>query len=114
MGAENALLIDFLFEPPETADSKTAEDVRSQLLPYFLSFLRSDTLCVTSAGYFSKGMLALIRRRGYSVWEHLTEDPTILSHIMKHLDSRHISEIVEKLIILDTTQEPPSEENFFD
>jgi serine/threonine-protein phosphatase 6 regulatory subunit 3 len=70
MSTENAKLIDFLFgkfdesEPEEIKTSKAYQT----LLPRLFSFLAKDSICMTSAGYFNKALVPIIRRKGFDVW----------------------------------------------
>jgi hypothetical protein len=69
-GSENARLIDFLFgkiDNSESEETKEVNPVWETLLPYFLSFLERDSICMTAAGYFNKSIVTIIKRRGYDV-----------------------------------------------
>ena len=46
-------------------------------------------------------MSPIIRRRGLSLWEHIRTHPEIIGHLMKHIDTTHIADIVEKLILIE-------------
>lgn len=122
-GAENEILINYLFdkyyeEQVEDIDEEGGtekimveqgiekEQIRKTLLPTLMIFLETDYLNQTSAGYFNKTFQSIIKKRGYSFWEYITLRPLHLSNFMKHLDVGHIADIVERLIILDTTEEP--------
>ena len=74
MGTENTKLIDFLFERSDELDDE-GEKVRESLLPTLISFLDQDCLNVTSAGYFAKAFIPIIKRRGYDLWARINEEP---------------------------------------
>ncbi|CAK84551.1 unnamed protein product (macronuclear) [Paramecium tetraurelia] len=82
-----------------------AEMIRVNLYDQLISFLEADVFNMTSAGYFSKAFLAILKKRGFDVWTQIINNKQILSNLIKHIDCKHIAEIIEKLIILDTTQE---------
>lgn len=66
--SENGALIDYFFEADKNiADWETQEELRIKFLPKLFQFLEADFLNVTGAGYFSKVLIAIIRRRGYDV-----------------------------------------------
>jgi hypothetical protein len=79
------------------------------LLSHLFSLLDLDSLCVTSAGYFSKFIQSIIKKRGYELWGWLINNPYVLSGLVKHLDTSHVGDIVEKLIVLDTQDEVQNE-----
>ncbi|CAD8155754.1 unnamed protein product [Paramecium octaurelia] len=132
LGSENEKLINFLFEKQgdisqeeiqnpledQPTESQTQEfqndneNLRQKLLPDLLSILEHDSLLITSAGYFTKIISAIIHKRGYDFWEYLKSNPEIISNLFKHANIRHITEIFEKLIILDTCQEEHEERLF--
>ncbi|CAD8168025.1 unnamed protein product [Paramecium pentaurelia] len=132
LGSENEKLINFLFEkqgdisqeeiqnpledqPTESQHQEFQQDnekLRSNLLPDLLSLLQNDSLLITQAGYFTKIISAIIHKRGYDFWEYLKNNPEIISNLFKHANIRHITEIFEKLIILDTCQEEHDERLF--
>ncbi|CAK76289.1 unnamed protein product (macronuclear) [Paramecium tetraurelia] len=132
LGSENEKLINFLFEkqgdisqeeiqnpledqPTESQPQEFQNDnenLRQKLLPDLLSILEHDSLLITSAGYFTKIISAIIHKRGYDFWEYLKSNPEIISNLFKHANIRHITEIFEKLIILDTCQEEHDERLF--
>ncbi|CAD8179364.1 unnamed protein product [Paramecium octaurelia] len=105
LGSQNQKLLDFLFERPEEGIEADAEMIRVNLYDQLISFLEADVFNMTSAGYFSKAFLAIIKKRGFDVWTQIINNKQILSNLIKHIDCKHIAEIIEKLIILDTTQE---------
>ncbi|CAD8079852.1 unnamed protein product [Paramecium primaurelia] len=113
LGSQNQKLIDYLFECPEEEIQFENQQIRQGLYNQLLSFLENDILNVTSAGYFAKAFIAIIKKRGFDVWETIINNKTILSNLIKHIDIKHIAEIIEKLIILDTSQEN-YEEKFFE
>ncbi|CAD8069128.1 unnamed protein product [Paramecium sonneborni] len=132
LGSENEKLINFLFEKQgDTSQEETQissqdqttenqpqdiqndnEQLRQMLLPDLLSLLENDSLLITSGGYFAKIISAIIHKRGFDFWAYLKQYPRIISNLFKHSSIRHITEIFEKLIILDTCQEE-HEERFF-
>ena len=107
--ADNNILIDYFFEADKSVtDYEEHEETRKTFLKQLFSFIDRDYLNLTSAGYFSKVVLSLIRKRGYDVifytkqlWEFLDNNKQILSNLIKHLDVIHIAEIIERLIIFD-------------
>ncbi|CAK84076.1 unnamed protein product (macronuclear) [Paramecium tetraurelia] len=105
LGSQNQKLLDFLFERPEEILDADDEMTRFTLFPRLMGFLEVDVFNMTSAGYFSKALLAIIKKRGFDVWSEIINDKQILSNLLKHIDCKHIAEIIEKLIVLDTTQE---------
>ncbi|CAD8127244.1 unnamed protein product [Paramecium sonneborni] len=111
LGSQNQKLIDYLFEGPEEENGN--QQIRQGLYNQLLSFLENDILNVTSAGYFAKAFIAIIKKRGFDVWATIIKNKKILSNLIKHIDIKHIAEIIEKLIILDTSQEN-YEEKFFE
>ncbi|CAD8070462.1 unnamed protein product [Paramecium primaurelia] len=113
LGSQNQKLIDYLFECPEEEIQNENQQIRQGLYNQLLSFLDNDILNVTSAGYFAKAFIAIIKKRGFDVWATIVNNKTILSNLIKHIDIKHIAEIIEKLIILDTSQEN-YEEKFFE
>ncbi|CAD8185847.1 unnamed protein product [Paramecium pentaurelia] len=113
LGSQNQKLIDYLFECPEEEIQFENQQIRQGLYNQLLSFLENDILNVTSAGYFAKAFIAIIKKRGFDVWETIINNKSILSNLIKHIDIKHIAEIIEKLIILDTSQEN-YEEKFFE
>ncbi|CAK69282.1 unnamed protein product (macronuclear) [Paramecium tetraurelia] len=113
LGSQNQKLIDYLFECPEEEIQFENQQIRQGLYGQLLSFLENDILNVTSAGYFAKAFIAIIKKRGFDVWATIIKNKAILSNLIKHIDIKHIAEIIEKLIILDTSQEN-YEEKFFE
>ncbi|CAD8193241.1 unnamed protein product [Paramecium octaurelia] len=113
LGSQNQKLIDYLFECPEEEIQFENQQIRQGLYSQLLSFLENDILNVTSAGYFAKAFIAIIKKRGFDVWATIIKNKAILSNLIKHIDIKHIAEIIEKLIILDTSQEN-YEEKFFE
>ncbi|CAD8191460.1 unnamed protein product [Paramecium pentaurelia] len=109
---QNYKLLDYLFERPEEGIEADAEMIRITLFDQLINFLDFDVFNMTSAGYFSKVFLAIIKKRGYDVWTQIINNKYIISNLLKHIDCKHIAEIIEKLILLDTTQEV-TEESFF-
>ncbi|CAD8193917.1 unnamed protein product [Paramecium octaurelia] len=105
LGSQNQKLIDYLFECPEEEIQNENLQIRQGLYNQLLSFLENDILNVTSAGYFAKAFIAIIKKRGFDVWATIVKNRAILSNLIKHIDIKHIAEIIEKLIILDTSQE---------
>ncbi|CAK71635.1 unnamed protein product (macronuclear) [Paramecium tetraurelia] len=121
LGSENDKLINFLFEKQEDTPQEEVqnpledqlalsqfqeehqenEKLRQNLLPDLLSLLENDFLLITLAGYFTKIISAIIHKRGDDFWEYLKNHPRIISNLFKHLSIRQITEIFEKLIILD-------------
>lgn len=59
--------MDFLFERPEEGIEADAEMIRVSLYDQLISFLEEDVFNMTSAGYFSKAFLAIIKKRGFDV-----------------------------------------------
>ncbi|CAD8128039.1 unnamed protein product [Paramecium sonneborni] len=113
LGSQNQKLIDYLFECPEEEIENENKQIRQGLYNQLLSFLENDILNVTSAGYFAKTYIAIIKKRGFDVWATIVKNKSIIQNLIKHIDIKHISEIIEKLIILDTSQEN-YEEKFFE
>ncbi|CAD8159632.1 unnamed protein product [Paramecium octaurelia] len=129
LGSENDKLINFLFEKQgDTSQEEVQnpldeqltqsqpqevhqenEKLRQNLLPDLFSLLENDSLLITLAGYFTKIISAIIHKRGNDFWEYLKNHPRIVSNLFKHLYIRHITEIFEKLIILDLGQEETHE-----
>ncbi|CAD8102044.1 unnamed protein product [Paramecium sonneborni] len=105
LGSQNQKLLDFLFERPEEEIEADAEMIRVSLIDQFIGFLDGDVFNMTSAGYFSKAFLAIIKKRGFDVWTQIINNKQIINNLLKHIDCKHIAEIIEKLITLDTTQE---------
>ncbi|CAD8169980.1 unnamed protein product [Paramecium octaurelia] len=109
LGSQNQKLLDFIFDSPEGGLDADDEMTRFTLFHRLIAFLEVDVFNMTSAGYFSKFFLALIKKRGFDVWYGIANDKETLSNLIKHIDCKHIAEIIEKLIILDTTQEQQEE-----
>ncbi|CAD8062430.1 unnamed protein product [Paramecium sonneborni] len=129
LGSENEKLINFLFEkqgdtsqeeiqnplddhPTESQPQdfqNENEQLRNKLLPDLLFLLENDSILITSAGYFAKIISAIIHKRGFDFWDYLKQNPETISNLFKHIGIRHITEIFEKLIILDTCQEEHDE-----
>lgn len=82
------------------------------MLADFLQVLGNDTLVVTTAGYVNKIIGAIIHRRGHDFWEYLIKNPKVITNLFKHAELKHITEIIEKLIILDTNQEENDDKNY--
>lgn len=56
-----------MFERPEEGIEADAEMIRVSLYDELINFLENDAFNTTSAGYFSKTYLAIIKKRGYDV-----------------------------------------------
>jgi serine/threonine-protein phosphatase 6 regulatory subunit 3 len=56
-----------MFDKPEIEFSPEEEQIRANLYNQLIEFLENDVLNVTSAGYFAKAMIAIIKRRGFDV-----------------------------------------------
>jgi hypothetical protein len=61
--------------PTEVDSEKTSpnkqgqnETIRVTLLPTLLSVLENDSINITTAGYFAKTIIPIIRKRGYEVY----------------------------------------------
>ncbi|KAM3146869.1 hypothetical protein pb186bvf_001023 [Paramecium bursaria] len=104
--ADNNILIDYFFEADKSVtDYEEHEETRKTFLKQLFSFIDRDYLNLTAAGYFSKVVLSLIRKRGYDLWDFLDNNKQILSNLIKHLDVIHIAEIIERLIIFDQSDD---------
>ncbi|CAK91521.1 unnamed protein product (macronuclear) [Paramecium tetraurelia] len=130
--SENEKLINYLFDKPldnpqedvqnplddqqtesqPTQEQEDKESIRQHLLADFLQVLGNDTLVVTTAGYVNKIIGAIIHRRGHDFWEYLIKNPKVITNLFKHAELKHITEIIEKLIILDTNQEENDDKNY--
>ncbi|CAD8105795.1 unnamed protein product [Paramecium sonneborni] len=116
IGNENGPIIDYLFEgDKQNPNYEENEESRQKFLPKIFDILDRDYLNVTLAGYLSKVVCGIIRRRGYDLWRFLSqpEHKSIISNLIKNLDVFHIAEIIEKLIILDTNQEQQDNQTNF-
>ena len=68
IGSENGPIIDYLFEADKSNPNYEAnEERREEFLPKIFEVLDRDYLNVTLAGYLSKVICAIIRRKGYDV-----------------------------------------------
>ncbi|CAD8071795.1 unnamed protein product [Paramecium sonneborni] len=132
-GSENEKLINYLLDKPNENNQEEIQNpledqqIESQptqeqgnkkqnynpLIDEFLTVLQNDTLIVTTAGYINKIIGAIIHRRGYDFWEYITYNQTIIKLLFKHAELKHISEIIEKLLILDTNQEEENDNRQF-
>ncbi|CAD8072857.1 unnamed protein product [Paramecium primaurelia] len=126
LGSENDKLINFLFEKPteesqedvrnpiddneETEQIEQFEQnnkiqeneiIRAGLLDNLLKLLESDSIIITTAGYFAKVIISIINKKGHYFWEHLKHYPDIISNLFKHSYLKHIVDIFEKLIIME-------------
>lgn len=66
--------------------------------------LNEDSLNITQAGYFSKIVLTLLRKKHSKVNKLIIQvllylNSKDLSNLLKHLDISHIAEIIEKILI---------------
>ncbi|CAD8045264.1 unnamed protein product [Paramecium primaurelia] len=124
-GSENEKLINYLFdksidntqediqnshddqktESQPIQEQEEKEQIRQQLLEDFLQVLENDTLIVTTAGYVNKIIGAIIHRRGHDFWDFIIKNSKVITNLFKHAEHKHITEIIEKLIILDTNEE---------
>ncbi|CAK62329.1 unnamed protein product (macronuclear) [Paramecium tetraurelia] len=95
-----------------TQEQLNKELIRQHLLDDFLVVLEKDALIITTAGYVNKIIGAIIHKRGHDFWEYIIKNQNIISNLFKHAALRHITEIIEKLIILDTNQEENEEKHF--
>ncbi|CAD8151013.1 unnamed protein product [Paramecium pentaurelia] len=131
-GSENEKLINYLFdkpiennqeevqnpledqytEPIPSLEQQNKELIRQNLLGDFLQVLENDTLIITTAGYVNKIIGAIIHKRGHDFWDYIIKNPKIISNLFKHIEVKHISEIIEKLIILDTNQEENDDKHY--
>ncbi|CAD8147653.1 unnamed protein product [Paramecium octaurelia] len=131
-GSENEKLINYLFDKPSennqeeiqnpledsqtdpvpTQEQLNKELIRQHLLDDFLQVLEKDALVITTAGYVNKIIGAIIHKRGHDFWEYIIKNQNIISNLFKHAELKHITEIIEKLIILDTNQEENEDKHF--
>ncbi|CAD8174084.1 unnamed protein product [Paramecium pentaurelia] len=134
LGSENDKLINFLFEKPteesqedvrnpiddneETEQIESLEQnnniqeneiIRAGLLDNLLKLLESDSIIITTAGYFAKVINSIINKKGYYFWEHLKHYPDIISNLFKHSYLKHIVDIFEKLIIMEENYDQSTE-----
>ncbi|CAD8213253.1 unnamed protein product [Paramecium pentaurelia] len=98
LGSQNQKLIDYLFEFPEEEIQNENLQIRQGLYNQLLSFLDNDLLYVTSAGYFAKVFIALIKKRGLDVWTTIIKNKAILSNLIKPIDIKHIQIHHEKIM----------------
>ncbi|CAD8065316.1 unnamed protein product [Paramecium sonneborni] len=128
-GSENEKLINYLLynhienNQNDIQNSQEDQQTESQqenkqlnynpLIDDFLKVLQNDTLLVTTAGYINKIIGAIIHRKGHDFWKYLIKNQTVIKNLFKHVELKHISEILEKLLILDTNQEEENNDNNF-
>jgi hypothetical protein len=48
-------------------------------------------------------MVPIIRRRGLAVWEYIRTNNYVMGNLLKHMDTPHIADLVEKLILLENS-----------
>ncbi|CAD8196559.1 unnamed protein product [Paramecium pentaurelia] len=92
LSKENDFFQDFLFE-----------EQNLNYLNRLFSLLNEDILNITQAGYFSKVILTLLKKKHFKVLQYLNERD--ISNLLKHIDILHIAEIIEKVIIPDPNDE---------
>ncbi|CAD8202306.1 unnamed protein product [Paramecium pentaurelia] len=92
LSKENDFFQDFLFE-----------EHNLHHLNRLFSLLNEDILNITQAGYFSKVILTLLRKKHFKMLQYLNEKD--ISNLLKHIDIPHIAEIIEKIIIPDPNDE---------
>ncbi|CAD8203835.1 unnamed protein product [Paramecium octaurelia] len=92
LSKENDFFQDFLFE-----------EQNLHFLNRLFSLLNEDILNITQAGYFSKVILTLLRKKHFKVLQYLSDKD--ISNLLKHIDIPHIAEILEKVIIPDPNDE---------
>ncbi|CAD8118813.1 unnamed protein product [Paramecium sonneborni] len=88
LSKENDFFQDFLFEE---------ENVH--YLNRLFSILNEDILNITQAGYFSKVILTLLRKKHFKMLQYLNDRD--ITNLLKHIDIPHIAEIIEKIVIPD-------------
>ncbi|CAD8115147.1 unnamed protein product [Paramecium sonneborni] len=88
LSKENDFFQDFLFE-----------EQNLHHLNRLFSILNEDILNITQAGYFSKVILTLLRKKHLKMLQYLNERD--ISNLLKHIDIPHIAEIIEKILIPD-------------
>lgn len=65
---------------------------------------------MTSAGYFNKTFIPIIKKRPIEVWDFIQRFD--VGHLVKHLDTHHVADVVEKLILIDTSNLSGEETKF--
>ncbi|CAK92938.1 unnamed protein product (macronuclear) [Paramecium tetraurelia] len=92
LSKENDFFQDFLFE-----------EQNLQYLNRLFSLLNEDILNITQAGYFSKVILTLLKKKHFKMLQYLNDRD--ISNLLKHLDVPHVAEIIEKVITPDPNDE---------
>ncbi|CAD8197166.1 unnamed protein product [Paramecium octaurelia] len=92
LSKENDFFQDFLFE-----------EQNLHYLNRLFSLLNEDILNVTQAGYFSKVVLTLLKKKHFKMLQYLNDRD--ISNLLKHLDVPHVAEIIEKVITPDPNDE---------
>jgi len=88
----------------EEEDKDTASANEFPYLDYLFAFLESESLNLTSAGYFAKIVNNLLNKRPAELISYIYErKPELLHKMIKHIYSKSIAEFLAKLLTFETS-----------